>query len=56
MPNPEKTRINYVCQGGQIIDNSFLDVYINDYVKKFRNYNKDEFIIDISGLKMFWFF
>lgn len=34
-------------------DNSFLCVYINDYVKKFRNYNNDEFLIAISGLKNF---
>lgn len=36
-----------------LIDNSFLCVYINDFVKKFRAYNKDEFIIAISGLKSF---
>lgn len=41
---------NQECQN---IDNSFLCVYINDFVKKFRNYNKDEFIIAISGLKKF---
>lgn len=53
MAKSEKIRINSVSQGCQIIDNSFLYVYINDYVKKFRNYNKDEFIIAISGLKRF---
>jgi len=37
----------------QKTDNSLLCVYINDFVKKFRNYNKDEFIIAISGLKRF---
>lgn len=53
MAKSEKIGINSVCQGGRIIDNSFLCVYINDYIKKFRNYNKDEFIIAISGLKRF---
>lgn len=53
MTKSKKIRINSVCQGSQIIDNSFLCVYINDYVKKFRNYNTDEFIIVISGLKRF---
>jgi hypothetical protein len=53
MTKSEKIRNTSVCQGSQIIDNSFLCVYINDYVKKFRNYNKDEFIIAISGLKRF---
>jgi FkbH-like protein len=37
----------------QDIDNPFLCVYINDYVKKFRDYNNDEFLIAISGLKKF---
>lgn len=35
------------------VDNSFLNVYINNFVKKFRNYNNDEFLITISGLKRF---
>jgi FkbH-like protein len=34
-------------------DNSFLYVYINNFVKKFRDYNKDEFVIAITGLKKF---
>jgi FkbH-like protein len=37
----------------QKIENLFLCVFINDFVKKFRNYNNDEFIILISGLKRF---
>ena len=37
----------------QKIDNSFLCVYINNFVKIFRNYNKDKFTIAISGLKRF---
>jgi len=49
----EKLRINSVYQGSQIIDNPFLCVYINDYVKKFRKYNNEEFLITISGLKKF---
>jgi FkbH-like protein len=35
------------------ISNPFLIVYINDYVKKFRDYNSDEFIIVINGLSNF---
>ena len=37
----------------QKINNSFLHVYINNFVKKFRNFNHDEFLISISGIKMF---
>ncbi len=53
MAKSEKTSINAVCQGSENIDNSYLCIYINDFVKKFRNYNKDEFIITITGLKRF---
>lgn len=35
------------------IDNAFLRVYINDFVKKFRDYNTDKFVITITGLKKF---
>jgi len=35
------------------ISNPFLIVYINDYVKKFRDYNSDEFLIVINGLSNF---
>lgn len=35
------------------IDNAFLRVYINDFVKKFRDYNTDEFVVSITGLKKF---
>lgn len=35
------------------IDNAFLRVYINDFVKKFRDYNTDEFVFAITGLKKF---
>lgn len=35
------------------IDNAFLQVFINDFVKKFRNYNKDKFVVTIRGLKKF---
>jgi len=44
----DKLHTNY-----QKIDNSFLCVYINNFVKKFGNYNNDEFLITISGLKKF---
>lgn len=35
------------------IDNPFLQVYINGFVKKIRNYNSDEFVVTITGLKKF---
>ena len=35
------------------IDNAFLRVFINDFVKKFRNYNTDEFVVSIKGLNKF---
>ena len=53
MAKSEKARNDASYQACQNIDNTFLCVYINDFVKKFRNYNKDEFIIAISGLKKF---
>lgn len=53
MAKSEKISINADCRGRQNIDNSFLYVYINDFVQKFRNYNKDKFAITISGLKKF---
>ena len=43
-------KLNTNCQE---IDNSFLCVYINNFVKIFRSYNNDEFLIAISGLKKF---
>ena len=52
-------KINAICYNDksqtncQKIDNSFLSVYINNFVKKLRNYNNDEFLIVISGLKKF---
>ena len=53
MMESETKNINSVCQKNQIIENPFLYVYINHYIKKFRNYNNDEFIITISGLNSF---
>jgi FkbH-like protein len=53
MAKSEKISENAVFNGCQNIDNSFLCVYINDFVKKFRAYNKDKFIIAISGLNRF---
>lgn len=53
MAKLEKEKLNSFHQGSQIIDNPFLYIYINDYVKKFRIYNDDEFVITISGLKSF---
>jgi len=35
------------------IINSYLNVFINSYVKKFRNYNNDKYLIVITGLKKF---
>ncbi len=48
MTNSEKTRIKNMK-----IDNAFLRVYINDFVKKFRDYNTDEFVVAITGLRKF---
>ena len=48
MANSEKIRIKTMQ-----IDNTFLRVYINDFVKKFRDYNTDEFVVAITGLKKF---
>ena len=53
MDKSEKINKKTNSRSSQNIDNSFLYVYINDFVKKFRNYNNDEFIIAISGLKRF---
>jgi predicted enzyme involved in methoxymalonyl-ACP biosynthesis len=53
MTKPEKISVNTYCKGYQNIDNSFLCDYINHFVKKFRNINKDKFEIAISGLKKF---
>lgn len=35
------------------IDNVYLLVYIDKFVKKFRDYNKDEFVVTIRGIKNF---
>ena len=48
MAKSENIRIN-----SSEISNPFLMVYINDYVKKFRDYNSDEFHIVINGLNNF---
>jgi FkbH-like protein len=37
----------------QEIDNSYLWVFINHFVKKFRQYDNDEFLIVIQGLNSF---
>jgi len=52
MAKSEK-HIDKLPRNSRKIDNSFLCVYINDFIKKLRNYNKDKFIITISGLKSF---
>lgn len=48
MTKSEKIRIKTMQ-----IDNAFLRVYINDFVKKFRDYNTDEFVVAITGLRKF---
>ena len=53
MGTPEKIEINVASQDCQKTDNSFLSVYINDFVKKFRSYNSDEFLIAITGVKSY---
>lgn len=49
----KSNKISAICSSCQKIDNSFLYAFINNFVKKFRGYNKDVFIISISGLKEF---
>lgn len=53
MAKTERISINADCNGHQNADNSFLCIYISDFVKKFRKYNSDQFNIAISGLKKF---
>ena len=59
MAKSEKIKIKEICYNDKLhtncqkTDNSFLCVYINNFVKIFRNYNNDEFLIAISGLKRF---
>ncbi|WP_254527235.1 MULTISPECIES: HAD-IIIC family phosphatase [unclassified Sphingobacterium] len=53
MAKLETKNINSLCGRSQIVDNPFLSVYINDYIRKFRSYNEDEFVITISGLNSF---
>lgn len=48
MTKSENTRIKTMQ-----IDNAFLRVYINDFVRKFRDFNTDEFVVAITGLKKF---
>lgn len=48
MTKSEKIRIKTMQ-----IDNVFLRVYMNDFVKKFRDYNSDEFLVVINGLYNF---
>lgn len=53
MTKLEKISINEVCHECQNIDNYFLRIFINDFVKKFRNYNNDTFLIKIFGIEAF---
>jgi FkbH-like protein len=46
--NIDKLQVNW-----QEIDNSYIGVYINHLVKRFRNNNNDDFFITISGLNRF---
>jgi len=48
MTKSEKIRIKTMP-----IDNVFLRVYITDFVKKFRDYNSDKFLVVINGLNNF---
>jgi hypothetical protein len=48
MTKSEKININADSNGCQDIDNPFLCVYINDFVKKFSTFNKYKFEIAIS--------
>lgn len=49
----ETEKIHSDNMGSQLFDNPILSIYINDYIKKFRNFNKDVFHITISGIKSF---
>ena len=51
MANSEKINKKKLLTNCQKIDNSFLSIFINDFVKKLRLYNNDDFLIVISGLK-----
>lgn len=60
MNKSEKVEINVDCHSDKSHTNchgndnsSFLCVYINNFVKKFRKYNNDNFLITISGLTRF---
>jgi len=53
MTESETIKKKSPCRNTQKIDNTFLNVYINDNIKKFRYYNNDQFIITISGLNSF---
>jgi len=53
MDKSEKIKETYLHTNYQKIDNPFLCVYINNFVKIFRNDNNDKFLISISGLKRF---
>ena len=53
MANLEKIKKNKPTRDGQKTDNPFLCIYINDFVKKFRNFNSDEFLIVITGVKKY---
>jgi FkbH-like protein len=53
MAKSEKIKINVASSDCQKTDNAFLSVYLNDFVKKFRNYNSDEFLITITAVKSF---
>ena len=49
----EKISLNAGCHEFQYIDNFFLRVFINDFVKKFRSYNNEAFLVEISGIERF---
>ena len=53
MDKSENINIKEDDNGCQTIDNIFLCVYMNDFVKKFRILNKDYLEITISGLTNF---
>lgn len=55
MAKSDKIKKNVICYKDKLqkIDNSYIVLYMNHLVKRFRNYNNDEFIITISGLNKF---
>jgi|GEM_PF-6235922 len=53
MEELKQDKPKFFVQSEPISDNIFIQVYIEAFIKKFRSYNNDEFIITIYGIKNF---